>query len=82
MSNDKYKRTLYNEHGHSIVVDNYDILDGCNVTCPALQHAGKKLLNTGVRGHKDTMQDLIDIRDSAERAITLEASRQLKKGDK
>lgn len=75
MSNNKYNVTISNKHGESIVVDVYDIIYGCGVTCPALQHATKKLLNAGKRGHKDTMEDLVDIRDSAERAIELERVR-------
>ena len=83
--NNKYDVTICNKSGKSIVVDVYDILSGCGVLCPALQHAAKKLLHVGIRGHKDTMQDLIDIRDSAERAIDLQKSRDVKaliKGDK
>ena len=57
-------------------VDVYDILDACNVTCPALQHLIKKALFTGRRGHKDAMTDLTDIVDSAHRARELGKKRQ------
>jgi len=60
-------------------MDVYDVLEAFTVTCPALQHLTKKSLNIGSRGFKDVMQDLIDIRDSAERAIGLELSRQTKR---
>ena len=80
MSNPKYLRVIMNDACESITVDVYDVLDGFEVTCPALQHLAKKALNIGTRGHKDVMQDLIDIRDSAERAIELEKNRQVKGG--
>jgi len=69
-----------NDAGESITVDVYDVLDGFEVKCPSLTHLVKKALNAGARGHKDIMQDLIDIRDSAERAIELEKNRQVKGG--
>jgi len=57
----------------TISVDVYDILAAWNVTNPATQHAIKKLLMPGTRGHKSTEQDLREARDSIERAIELEA---------
>lgn len=52
-----------------IWVDVYDVLYAFAVTDPCLQHLIKKALATGVRGHKSTREDLIDIRDSAIRAV-------------
>ena len=73
--NSKYDKRISNAQGEAIVVDVYDVLEAFGVTCPALQHLAKKVLNVGVRGHKDTAADLIDIRDSAVRAIDLEFQR-------
>ena len=56
-------------------MDVYDVLEAFSVTCPALQHLIKKALCVGIRGHKDTHQDLVDIKDSAESAIRLEICR-------
>lgn len=63
----KYNRTI-----KGVTVDVYDVLQAFNVTNPALQHLIKKALCAGLRGHKDRMQDLIETRDSAIRAIELE----------
>lgn len=62
----KYNRQLKGQ-----IVDVYDVLKAFEVTCPALQHLIKKALCVGIRGHKDTAQDLQDIIDSAERAMEL-----------
>ena len=52
-------------------VDVYDVLKAFGVTCPATQHAIKKLLMPGNRGHKDQLQDLNEAKQSIERAIEL-----------
>ena len=70
----KYAReitqTLADEdQGFTISVDVYDVLRAFNVTDPAIQHAIKKLLCTGIRGHKDTRQDLEEAIQSIERAL-------------
>ena len=61
----KYMREI----APGVWVDVYDVLYAWKVTDPCLQHLIKKALAVGQRGHKDTRQDLIDIRDSAIRAI-------------
>ena len=71
----KYNRVIYNNDGDSMTVDVYNVLEAWGVTCPALQHLIKKALQPGGRGHKDKMQDLIDIEHSARSAITLEINR-------
>lgn len=63
----KYNRTI-----KGVSVDIYDILHAFEVTNPALQHLIKKALCPGQRGHKDRMQDLIEVRESAIRAVELE----------
>lgn len=56
--------------------DVYAVLDAFNVTCPARQHAIKKLLCSGIRGKGDVMQDLQEARDAIDRAIQMEAGRE------
>jgi hypothetical protein len=62
----KYHKKIRGE-----VVDVYDIIVAFGVTCPATQHAIKKLLMPGVRGHKSALQDLRGARQSIDRAIQL-----------
>lgn len=69
----KYLRLLPPAHGGR--VDVYAVLEGFNVHCPGLQHAIKKLLGTGVRGHKNKMQDLLEARQALDRAIEIQAWR-------
>lgn len=58
----------------TITVDVYDVLKAFEVKCPAIQHAIKKLLCAGIRGHKGRRQDLAEARASIGRAIELEVS--------
>mgnify|MGYP001232478946 CR=1 FL=1 len=62
----KYARIIY-----GVEVDVYDVLVAWNVTCPATQHAIKKLLMPGQRGSKDKLQDLEEAKQAIERAIEL-----------
>jgi len=62
----KYERKLRSE-----VIDVYDVLKAFNVTCPAMQHAIKKMLCTGLRGHKDFQTDAKEAIKSIERAMEL-----------
>lgn len=61
----KYMREI----APGVWVDVYDVLYAFNVTDPCLQHLIKKALATGVRGHKSEREDLVDIVDSAKRAV-------------
>ena len=54
------------------LMDVYDVLSAWGVACPATQHAIKKLLMPGRRGHKTRLQDLREARDAIDRAIALE----------
>lgn len=56
-------------------VDVYAVLEAFAVTCPARQHAVKKLLCTGIRGKGDTIQDLTEARDAIDRAIQMQQAR-------
>lgn len=72
----KYHRTITqtlpgDTHGCSVVVDVYDVLRAFGVTCPATQHAIKKLLCPGQRGSKSAVQDLREAIGSIERSIQL-----------
>lgn len=62
----------YSRPCKGISLDVYDVLQAFAVTNPATQHAIKKLLCAGLRGHKDKMQDLTEALKSIERAIELE----------
>lgn len=68
MSNNKYMRNL-----KGVQVDVYDVLKAFDVTCPAMQHAAKKVLCAGIRGHKDALKDKREAIQSIERSIELEA---------
>lgn len=62
----------YNRECKGVTIDVYDVLRAFNVTNPALQHLVKKALCAGLRGHKDKEQDLLEIMESATRAVELE----------
>lgn len=55
-----------------VLVDVYDVLKAFNVTCPAMQHAIKKMLCPGQRGVKDAEQDKREAIASIERSIELD----------
>jgi hypothetical protein len=71
----KYHRTIHGVIGGSIVVDVYNVLDAFGVTCPACQHAIKKLLCAGLRNKGSRLQDLTESKRSVERAVELEQQR-------
>jgi len=56
-------------------IDVYAVLDAFQVTCPARQHAIKKLLCAGLRGKGNTIQDLEEAGDAVERAVQMEVDR-------
>ena len=56
---------------HEGKVDVYAVLLAFDVTCPAIQHAVKKLLCSGRRGHKDKLTDLREAATAIQRAIEL-----------
>lgn len=71
MAQTKYDRKIVGFGGEVVTIDVYRVLDAFHVTDPQLQHLIKKALCAGLRGHKSVGQDLIDIRDSAARALTM-----------
>lgn len=52
---------------HLDYIDVYRVIDLFGVTDPCLQHALKKLLVAGGRGHKGIETDIQDVIDSCER---------------
>lgn len=77
---EKYRKVIVGEVLNSgiikkyrpVIVDVYDVLVAFNVTDPAVQHAVKKLLAMGQRGHKDKMTDLKEAHWQLERAVQIE----------
>lgn len=61
--------------GESVSVDVYAVLEAFAVTCPARQHAIKKLLCAGLRSKGDAMADLQGALAAVNRAIELERNR-------
>lgn len=75
-SGNKYHRKIYAVSGStSIIVDVYCVIDAYGVTCPALQHAIKKILAPGQRGKADRQQDIQEAIDALSRALTLQEQR-------
>jgi hypothetical protein len=58
-------------------IDVYGVIETFGLTCPARQHALKKILLAGDRGKNDTIADLEEARDAIARAIELEEQRQV-----
>ncbi len=79
----KYLRTIHsavaNSDGNhdSIEIDVYCVIEAFDRACPAVQHALKKLLCTGLRGKGDGLADLIGARAAIDRAIELQMIRNL-----
>ena len=53
-------------------VDVYAVLVAFEVTCPARQHAIKKLLCAGLRDKGNVEQDLVEAKDAITRAIEIQ----------
>jgi hypothetical protein len=76
----KYLRTVHDIETKSIEarIDVYSVLEAFQVTCPAIQHAVKKLLCSGMRGHKDRQTDLQEAKQAIQRACELDRIRAAK----
>lgn len=71
----KYDREIIGIDGTVTTVDVYRVLDAFGVTDPATQHAIKKMLCMGLRGHKDYLTDLNDSIESLQKAKELYGQR-------
>lgn len=67
----KYDREIIGLDGTVSIVDCYRVLDAFGVSDPATQHAIKKMLCMGLRGHKDYITDLNDSIESLQKAKEL-----------
>lgn len=67
----KYDREITGIDGTVTTVDVYRVLDAFGVSDPATQHAVKKMLCMGLRGHKDYLTDLNDSIESLQKAKEL-----------
>lgn len=67
----KYNREIIGIDGTVTTVDVYRVIDAFGVSDPATQHAIKKMLCTGLRGHKDYLTDLNDSIESLQKAKEL-----------
>lgn len=67
----KYRRQITNFEGANVTIDVYNVIDAFDVRCPAVAHAVKKLLCSGLRGKGDRRQDLDESIDAIMRAIQL-----------
>lgn len=77
-SGSKYLRTICPASGvlgDPISVDVYCVIEAYRVTCPARQHALKKLLCAGLRDKNTVEKDLLEAIDAVSRAIELEKQR-------
>jgi len=61
----------------SAQIDVYAVIEAFGVSCPARQHALKKLLCAGTRGKGDAVADLVGALAAVSRAIEMERIRQL-----
>lgn len=72
--NRKYDRQLLSKCGHSVTVDVYRVLDAFGTGSSAIDHAVKKLLAPGKRGHKDERSDLEEaIKSIQQRIVDLDS---------
>ena len=67
----KYQKEFISMDGKVFSADVYRVLKAFGVTCPAVQHAVKKLLMPGQRGTKNELQDLTEALLSVSEAIAM-----------
>ena len=78
----KYDREIIGIDGTVTTVDVYRVLDAFGVSDPATQHAIKKMLCTGLRGHKDYITDINDSIDSLQKAKELYGQKMIHESSK
>ena len=64
---------------HIDYIDVYRIIDLYELHDPCFQHALKKILVPGARGHKDLTKDINDIIDTMQRKLEMMAENEKKK---
>lgn len=74
----KYHREIIGLDGVKTTVDVYRVLDAFKTNCPATDHAIKKMLCAGLRGHKDKITDYKNAIESLEGALLLIKQKELK----
>ena len=74
---DKYVRTIFGMCGKSVQVDVYRVLDAYPSGDAALDHAIKKMLCAGQRGHKDKITDYENAIESMQKALVLLQQKEL-----
>lgn len=76
----KYLRTIFAADGNApksgIKVDVYCVIEAFGITCPALQHALKKILACGQRNKGSKLDDMRGVFDAMWRAMELEEQRE------
>ena len=78
----KYNREIIGIDGTVTTVDVYRVINAFGVSDPATQHAIKKLLCLGLRGHKDYLTDLNDSIESLQKAKELYGQRMISESSK
>ena len=75
----KQKHTHYKRDvKHLNYIDVYRIIDLYELHDPCFQHALKKILVPGARGHKDLIKDINDIIDTMQRKLEIIAENENK----
>lgn len=72
----KYHREIIGFCGTKVEIDVYRVLDAYNTGSASIDHAIKKLLCTGLRGHKDFVTDIDNAIESLEEAKMLYLQKQ------
>jgi hypothetical protein len=67
----KYHREIIGLDGTKTIIDVYRVLDAFKTGCSATDHAIKKILCAGLRGHKDKLTDYDNAIESLEQAKAL-----------
>jgi hypothetical protein len=60
-----------------VEVDVYNVLSAFKTSCPAMDHAAKKILAAGTRGYKDSLQDKNEAIQSINRSIAMQKEQML-----
>lgn len=68
---DKYHRTIYGLCGTPVKVDVYRVSDAFPTGSAPIDHAVKKMLCAGLRGHKDKLTDIDNAIESLQAARLL-----------